>query len=214
MFRNAAAARRVVGKKVHVATRGRPFASPKLCVENVRHASSGAAGGGGGGLGKLAFATVGSTAVAVGGTVGYAAFDPDFRKLVEDSVPGSSDVLGAILGDPDGPKYTGLGVPPSKMKNLPITTDPPSLPVTKKPAPAVSPPEDATNPPPPPIEEPPPSFVEEETKPATKKEQAEPEPEPELVIKSNKNKKAETPQKGGHNKSFNGQAEGKKIFCS
>ena len=46
----------------------------------------------------------------------------DFRKLVEDSVPGSSDVLGAILGDPDGPKYTGLGVPPSKMKNLPITT--------------------------------------------------------------------------------------------
>ena len=46
----------------------------------------------------------------------------DFRKLVEDSVPGSSDVLGAILGDPDGPQYTGLGVPPSKMKNLPITT--------------------------------------------------------------------------------------------
>jgi len=173
MFRNAAAARRVVGKKVHVATRGRPFASPKLCVENVRHASSGAAGGGGGGLGKLAFATVGSTAVAVGGTIGYAAFDPDFRKLVEDSVPGSSDVLGAILGDPDGPKYTGLGVPPSKMKNLPITTDPPSLPITKKPAPTVSPPEDATNPPPPPIEEPPPSPVEEETKPAE-----EPVPDP------------------------------------
>ena len=47
-----------------------------LIAENVRHASSGAAGGGGGGLGKLAFATVGSTAVAVGGTIGYAAFDP------------------------------------------------------------------------------------------------------------------------------------------
>ena len=47
-----------------------------LFSENVRHASSGAAGGGGGGLGKLAFATVGTTAIAVGGTVGYAAFDP------------------------------------------------------------------------------------------------------------------------------------------
>ena len=52
---------------------------------------------------------------------------------------------------------------------------------------------------------------EEDKKPAAKKE-PEPEAEPELVIKNNKNKKAETPQKGGHNKSFNGQAEGKKIF--
>ena len=52
------------------------FSVYALFAENVRHASSGAAGGGGGGLGKLAFATVGTTAIAVGGTVGYAAFDP------------------------------------------------------------------------------------------------------------------------------------------
>merc|ERR1719266_1962322 len=50
---------------------------------------------------------------------------------------------------------------------------------------------------------------EEEEVPAKK----EVEPEPELKIKNNKNN-AETPQKGGHNKSFNGQGqlEGKKIF--
>merc|ERR1719189_475082 len=51
---------------------------------------------------------------------------------------------------------------------------------------------------------------EEEEKVPAKKEV---EPEPELKIKNNKNK-SETPQKGGHNKSFNGQGqlEGKKIF--
>ena len=50
---------------------------------------------------------------------------------------------------------------------------------------------------------------EEKASPATKKK--EPEPEPALIIKNNK-KKTDTPQKGGHNKSFNGQPEGKKIF--
>merc|ERR1719189_2212108 len=51
---------------------------------------------------------------------------------------------------------------------------------------------------------------EEEEKVPAKKEV---EPEPEVKIKNNKNN-AETPQKGGHNKSFNGQGqlEGKKIF--
>ena len=48
---------------------------------------------------------------------------------------------------------------------------------------------------------------EEEAKPATKKKEL----EPELIIKTNK-KTADTPQKGGQNKSFNGQPEGMKIF--
>merc|ERR1719220_2005176 len=52
------------------------------------------------------------------------------------------------------------------------------------------------------------SDEEEEEAPVKK---AEPEPEPELKIKNNKNKVETTPQKGGHNKSFN-QPEGRKIF--
>lgn len=40
---------------------------------------------------------------AVGGAVGYASVDADFRKSVEDSVPGSDQVLGLLLGPPAPP---------------------------------------------------------------------------------------------------------------
>ena len=74
---------------------------PQLCH---RHASSG--GGGGGGVAKvriLSFVApidvqvlAGSlflSAGGAGGVVAYASVDPDFRKQLEDSLPGSDQVL-------------------------------------------------------------------------------------------------------------------------
>ena len=73
----------------------------------VRHASS---GGGGGGAGKAVAGTLLFSVGVGGGVVGYAAFDPEFRKTLEDSVPGSEDVLNAVLGSKE---------PPPKPKPVP-----------------------------------------------------------------------------------------------
>jgi len=62
----------------------------------ARHASSG--GGGGGGAGKAVAATLALTTGVVGGAVGYAAVDPDFRKTLGSTVPGSEDLLQLLIG--------------------------------------------------------------------------------------------------------------------
>ena len=57
------------------------------------------------------------TAGTAGGVVGYCALDEDFRKTVEESVPGSGDILDAILGEKTPLKPpTPLPPPPSKLK--------------------------------------------------------------------------------------------------
>jgi len=66
-------------------------------VKGMRHASS-LGKGGGGGAGKVVAGTVLLTAGVGGGVVGYSAVDAEFRKLVQDTVPGSEDLLDMVLG--------------------------------------------------------------------------------------------------------------------
>jgi Mitochondrial inner membrane protein len=63
----------------------------------VRQASH-VGGAGSGGAGKAVAATLLVTTGVVGGTIGYAAVDPGFRKSLGDTVPGTEDVLQLILG--------------------------------------------------------------------------------------------------------------------
>jgi len=53
-----------------------------------------------------------------GGVFGYAAFDDKFRKMLEESVPGSQDVFDTILGPLEAPppKPKRDAVPPPKLK--------------------------------------------------------------------------------------------------
>ena len=67
-----------------------------------RNASSGG-GGGGGGAGKAIAGTLLISAGLGGGVVGYAAFDDEFRKTLEESVPGSGDLLNTLLGPAEPP---------------------------------------------------------------------------------------------------------------
>ena len=57
------------------------------------------------------------TVGAVGGVVGYSSVDPDFRKLVEENVPGADQVLDLVIGEkaPAAPAKS-LPPPPSKLK--------------------------------------------------------------------------------------------------
>ena len=88
----------------------------------VRHQSGSSGGGGAGGAGKVLVASFVTIAGLAGGTIGYAGYDSEFRLLVEDSVPGSKDVLDVILGDDNVdpgqplPKKVDISVPPSKLK--------------------------------------------------------------------------------------------------
>ena len=59
-------------------------------------------GGSGGGL-KAAAILLGGTTVGAGGVIGYAAYDPTFRKTVEDNVPYSDEVFNMILGPSEQP---------------------------------------------------------------------------------------------------------------
>jgi len=117
---------------------------PKLIRGNntqtsVRHASSG-----GSGRVKIVGTTLVISAGAVGGTVGYSAIDPDFRKLVEDSIPGSNMLIELVLGgkEPVSPPkpvpskvkissplvITHLNVEDQPAKSVSISASPPELP--------------------------------------------------------------------------------------
>ena len=84
---SSGAARRLVGRSVALRT-------------GVRHASS---GGGGGGVGKAVAGSLMFTTGVGGGVLGYAAVDKDFRKTLEDGLPGSRDILNVILGSSNSP---------------------------------------------------------------------------------------------------------------
>ena len=100
----------------------------------VRHQSSGGSGGGGG-VGRLLVTTTVTAVGLAGGTIGYASVDPEFRTLVQDTVPGSKDILDNVLGEETSakaaPKKQEI-IPPSKMK-IPMTSSPP-MPAIEKPA--------------------------------------------------------------------------------
>lgn len=77
----------------------------KQAAQSVRHEATqaaGAAGGagrsGGSGVGKILGVAAGLTTAGVGGTVGYAYYDPEFRKNVEQTVPLSKELFSAVLG--------------------------------------------------------------------------------------------------------------------
>jgi hypothetical protein len=108
----------------------------------VRNASS---GGGGGGAGKAVAGTLMFTVGVGGGVLGYAALDPDFRKTLEESVPGSDEVLDLILGSSKPPAPVVTKPVPSKLR-IPgpvVVTAPkeetPSPKLEKKPAPEPAP---------------------------------------------------------------------------
>jgi len=79
---------------------------------NVRHASS----GGGGSGGKFVGAVIGLSAVGAAGVVGYSSVDLEFRKMVEANIPGSDQVLDAVLGEKTPPAPVKPITPPSKLK--------------------------------------------------------------------------------------------------
>ena len=124
--------------------------------QSQRYQSS-AAGGSSGGGAKLALVSIVTIAGAAGGTIAYANFDPEFRKLIQDNVPGSADVLTAILGTEEDDKplqQPTSTAPPSKMKiQKPIEPVLKPKPVKKEPEKVVTPP---PPPPPPPLPLPPP----------------------------------------------------------
>ncbi len=96
-----------------------------------RHQSSSGASSGGGG-GKTALVGFVTVAGLSGGVIGYAGFDPEFRKVLEESVPLSKDVLGFVLGEPSQSVTTSTtkseSAPPSKLK-IPMTSSPPMPPL-------------------------------------------------------------------------------------
>jgi len=85
---------------------------------------SGQAGGQSGGGGKAVAVTAALTLTVAGGTVGYAALDAEFRKNVEEVVPGAETALGAILGEKELEKPPPP--PTSAKKSIPVTSAPPS----------------------------------------------------------------------------------------
>ncbi|TKR77347.1 hypothetical protein L596_018342 [Steinernema carpocapsae] len=71
---------------------------------------------------KLAFTTV-IAAGGAGGVCGYAYLDPEFRKLVEDTVPRSKDAFDVILGPPRTklvPRSFSDVVPPKPLHKAPV----------------------------------------------------------------------------------------------
>ena len=64
-------------------------------------------------IGAAVVLTVGAT----GGVIGYASVDQDFRKTVEETVPGSEQVLDLIIGEKTPtPAPKPVTTPPSKLK--------------------------------------------------------------------------------------------------
>jgi mitofilin len=88
---------------------------------------------------------------AVGGAVAYASVDADFRKLLEDTVPGSDQVLELAIGAPEPAAPAPRPSAPSKLKI--------SSPVVVTKAKTEPPPEAIAAPPMPPLEEPSPVAV-------------------------------------------------------
>eukprot|EP00092_Neocalanus_flemingeri_P054071 GFUD01063666.1.p1 GENE.GFUD01063666.1~~GFUD01063666.1.p1 ORF type:complete len:1125 (-),score=395.18 GFUD01063666.1:153-3527(-) len=103
-----------------------PLLHGKISKPSVRHFSSG-----GGGRAKILGTTLVVSAGTLGGAVGYSALDPDFRKIVEENVPGSSQLLELLVGEkePTAPISPVLKMPKitsSVMITKPMLDDKPS----------------------------------------------------------------------------------------
>ncbi len=66
-------------------------------------------------------------AVAAGGTLGYASYDNEFRKTVEEAVPGAEAAFELVLGEKE-PEKGGKALAPTKppLPKIPVTSAPPS----------------------------------------------------------------------------------------
>eukprot|EP00092_Neocalanus_flemingeri_P070864 GFUD01087007.1.p1 GENE.GFUD01087007.1~~GFUD01087007.1.p1 ORF type:complete len:804 (-),score=353.89 GFUD01087007.1:241-2652(-) len=84
----------------------------KTTQASVRLASSG--GGVGAGT-KIFGTTLVLSAGTVGGAVGYSAVDPDFRKMVEETIPGSDQLMELVLGEKESSAPPPKALP-SKLK--------------------------------------------------------------------------------------------------
>ena len=101
-----------------------------------RRFQSSSSGGGGGGGKLIAFTTTALVSAGVG-TVAYASVSDEFRTTVEETIPGSKDILDTILGGQGTPAPVKKAevAPPSKMK-IQVTSTPPMPELEKPPAPA------------------------------------------------------------------------------
>uniref|UniRef100_A0AC34Q0J9 MICOS complex subunit MIC60 n=1 Tax=Panagrolaimus sp. JU765 TaxID=591449 RepID=A0AC34Q0J9_9BILA len=111
-------------------------------LQTIRSESSSAGSGKkSGSLGKKLAVTVGLTGTAVGGVLGYAYVDPEFRKMVEETIPQGKVLLDNVLGPPHGkieiPSLTSflpkqkVELPVSSTKVLPAPIAASELPVEK-----------------------------------------------------------------------------------
>ena len=166
---------------VQGSARGSPSRSGHQINSAIRRrgvATQKPAPGGGPGAGTV---VLGLGLVSVGGTVAYAGVDNEFRKLVEDVVPGTSGIFSMIHGDPEPEKpvpskkkpvtvsLPSTSTPPSKLKAIPAAVSDTKLMATSNntSSPKDSPLPNIPPPPMPPAPEPPlekPSFMKEEKK--------------------------------------------------
>ena len=65
------------------------------------------------------------SAGSLGGVVGYAAVDPDFRRTLEGSIPGSSQLMELVLGEkePASPSISSKKITSSVMITEPVVKD-------------------------------------------------------------------------------------------
>jgi len=108
MLRLCCNSSRVMGRNTTILTRGqKPHAS-------LRYSSSG-----GSVVPKILGTSLVISATTVGGVIGYSAMDKDFRKMVEESVPGTSELMELVLGkeekviSPPKPMPSKLRIPSS-----------------------------------------------------------------------------------------------------
>jgi len=108
MLRLCCNSSRVMGRNTTILTRGQ---KPNT---SLRYSSSG-----GSVVPKILGTSLVISATTVGGVIGYSAMDKDFRKMVEESVPGTSELMELILGkeeeviSPPKPLPSKLRIPSS-----------------------------------------------------------------------------------------------------
>ena len=114
---------------------------------------------------QVAAATVALSAATAGGVVGYSSVDPDFRKMVEDTIPGADQVMDLVIGEKlPPPPPPPVKAAPSKLKiSSPVVITMPKeekqeLAIKEESpeevSPPPSPPAEALSVPPPPLEVP------------------------------------------------------------
>jgi len=130
MLRLCCNSSRVMGRSTTILSRGQ---NPNT---GFRYSSSG-----GRVIPKILGTSLVISATTVGGVVGYSAVDKEFRKMVEDSVPGTSELMELVLGkeeeviSPPKPLPSKLRIPssvvitiPQVEEKKPVMDDPPQEP--------------------------------------------------------------------------------------